>query len=95
MELFIVWSVRTVTSVTSGNLLGLWANTTTTSSPTLAVSEHLKIAKHPFDPDKVKILAREPKDFCQKNLGDHSHQKGEAHHQQREGVGLWVPVLIN
>ena len=41
---------------------------TTRSSSTSAVSEHLKTAKHHFDPDKVKILAREPKDFSRKIL---------------------------
>ena len=40
---------------------------TTSSSSTSAVSELLKTVKHHFDPDKVKILAREPKDFSRKS----------------------------
>ena len=41
---------------------------TTRFSTTSAVSEHLKSTKHHFDPDKVKILVREPKDFAGKIL---------------------------
>ena len=53
---------------------------TTRSSSTSAVSEHLKTAKHHFDPDKVKILAREPKDFSRKIL--------EAIHIRKEKPAL-------
>ena len=41
---------------------------TTRFSSTSAVSEHLKTAKHNFDSDKDKILARDPKDFSRKIL---------------------------
>ena len=60
---------------------------TTRSSSTSAVSEH-QTAKHHFDPDKVKIPEREPKDFFQKKLGSHSNQKGEARPQLRQEVGF-------
>ena len=53
---------------------------TTRSSSTSAVSEHLKTAKHHFDPDKVKILAWEPKDFSRKIL--------EAIHIRKEKTAL-------
>ncbi len=33
------------------------------ASATSTVSEHLKSTQHHFDPEKVKILAMEPKDY--------------------------------
>ena len=57
---------------------------TTRYSSTSAVSEHLKTAKHHFDPNKVKSL----RIFPEKNLGSHSHLKGEARSQYRQGVGF-------
>ena len=63
-------------------------NITTRSSSTSVVSEHLKTAKHHSDPDQVKILVWEPKEFFQKNLESHSHQKGKASPQKWQGVGF-------
>ena len=75
LVLFIVWSARTVINFTLGNPLGLQANVSRNILQyhkiflyLSTVSEHLKTSKHHFDPEKVNILAREPKDFARKIL---------------------------
>ena len=71
---------------------------TTRSSSTSAVSEHLKTAKHHFDPDKVKILARKPKDFSRKILEAIHIRKEKPALNRDKGLALdpvWDPVLID
>ena len=71
---------------------------TTRSSSTSAVSEHLKTAKNHFDPDKVKILAREPKDFSRKILEAIHIRKEKPALNRDKGLDLdpvWNPVFIN
>ena len=71
---------------------------TTRTSSTSAVSEHLKTAKHHFDPDKVKILAREPKDFSRKILKAIHIRKEKPALNRDKGLDLdpvWNPVLID
>ena len=71
---------------------------TTRSSSTLAVSEHPKTAKHHFDPDKVKKLAREPKDFSRKILEAIHISNKKPPLNRDKGLDLdpvWDPVLID
>ena len=67
---------------------------TTRSSSTSAVSEHLKTAKYHFDSDKVKILAREPKDFSRKILeAIHIRKEKPALNIETRGW-IWIPYGI-
>ena len=71
---------------------------TTRSSSISAVSEHLKTTKHHFDPDKVKILARERKDFSRKILEAIHVRKEKPALNREKGLDLcpvWDPVLID
>ena len=71
---------------------------TTRSSSTSAVSEHLKTEKHHFDPNKVKILARETKDFARKILEAIHIRKEKPALNRDKGLDLdpvWDPVLLN
>ena len=66
---------------------------TTRSSSTLAVSEHRKTAKHHFDPDKVKILAREPKDFPEKSWKPSTSERRSTPSIETKGW-IWIPYGI-
>ena len=71
---------------------------TTRASSTSAVSEQLKTAKYYFDPDKVKILAREPKNFSRKTLEAIHIRKEKPALNRDKGLDLdpvWDLVLID